>query len=44
MARPEKDTYEQHCHRVTVRLTEEQYELVESNAKRMGVTVAEYGR
>ena len=44
MARPEKDTYEQHRRKVTVRLTEEQYELVESNAKRMGVTVAEYGR
>ena len=44
MARPEKDTNEQHRHKVTVRLTEEQYELVESNAKRMGVTVAEYGR
>ena len=44
MARPEKDTYEQHHRKVTVRLTEEQYELVESNAKRMGVTVAEYGR
>ena len=44
MGRPEKDTYEQHRHKVTVRLTEEQYELVKSNAKRMGVTVAEYGR
>ena len=44
MARPEKDKYEQHQRKVTIRLTEEQYELVESNAKRMGVTVAEYGR
>ena len=44
MGRPEKDTNEQHRHKVTVRLTEEQYELVESNAKRMGITVAEYGR
>lgn len=44
MARPEKDTNEQHRHKVTVRLTDEQYELVENNAKRMGVTVAEYGR
>ena len=44
MARPEKDNFEQHRRKVTIRLTEEQYELVESNAKRMGVTVAEYGR
>ena len=44
MARPEKDKYEKHRRNVMVRLTEEQYELVESNAKRMGVTVAEYGR
>ena len=44
MGRPEKDTYEQHRHKITVRLTEEQYELVESNAKKMGVTIAEYGR
>ena len=44
MGRPEKDTFEQHRHKITVRLTEEQYELVESNAKKMGVTIAEYGR
>ena len=44
MGRPEKDTYERHRHKITVRLTEEQYELVESNAKKMGVTIAEYGR
>ena len=44
MARPEKDTNEQHRHKITVRFTDEQYELIESNAKRMGVTIAEYGR
>ena len=44
MARPGKDTNEQHRHKVTVRLTDEQYELVKGNAMRMGVTVAEYGR
>ena len=43
MGRPEKDTYEQHRHKVTVRLTEEQYELWSIYLASAGEVIEHFG-
>ena len=44
MARPQKDKELKHTHRVYLRFTDTEYEIVAANAKAANLTLAEYAR
>lgn len=44
MARPQKEKSLRKEHRVTVRYTDVQYDMVEKNARQLGMSIAEYVR
>ena len=44
MARPKKEKELKHTHRIYLRLTDTEYEVVSTNAKNANLTLAEYAR
>jgi len=44
MARPKKEQDLKHTHRIYLRLTDTEYEVVSTNAKTANLTLAEYAR
>lgn len=44
MARPKKETELKHTHRIYLRLTDTEYEIVSNNAKNANLPLAEYAR
>ncbi|MCB6414245.1 MobC family plasmid mobilization relaxosome protein [Faecalimonas umbilicata] len=44
MARPKKETELKHTHRIYLRLTDTEYEIVSNNAKSANLPLAEYAR
>ena len=44
MARPQKEQDLKHTHRIYLRLTDTEYEVVSTNAKNANLTLAEYAR
>lgn len=44
MARPKKETELKHTHRIYLRLTDTEYEIISTNAKNANLPLAEYAR
>lgn len=44
MARPKKDKELKHTHRIYLRLTDTEYEIVSTNAQNTNLSLAEYAR